>query len=99
MCVDSVSENASLILYSFLIKYSITAVYLKFLNNQHSHSRRLNGGPIEVVDTSLITAAQSAKFYPSSVNAPVETDITLKLNSRSFDDLTDLENAEFLYVL
>jgi len=71
----------------------VTAIYLTFLNRSHAARRRRAGKAADVVDTSLETTKNAAQ-------GKFETDgAEVALNARAFDDLTDLQNEDFIYVL
>ncbi|KIK62936.1 hypothetical protein GYMLUDRAFT_197181 [Collybiopsis luxurians FD-317 M1] len=64
----------------------VTAAYLAFRNKQQAAARRRLGKTAEVVDTSL--EVYSASQLKDGV-----------MNDKSFDDLTDCQNEDFIYVL
>jgi len=65
----------------------VGAAYLSWLNRQHAARRVALGKTGEVVDESL------EKYKGSSGNAKALS------NDQAFDDLTDLQNEDFIYVL
>ncbi|KAJ3554998.1 hypothetical protein NM688_g2813 [Phlebia brevispora] len=75
----------------------VTAAYLKFLNMRHIKGRRLAGMPTKIIDTSLSTTAETVRLQYDSDKATAKP--VAALNSRAFEDLTDLQNVEFVYVL
>ncbi|CAL1710357.1 unnamed protein product [Somion occarium] len=77
-----------------------TAVYLAFLNKRHAARRRRAGKTATVVDTSLETAVESARLQiQNEENGRKEGADASALNGRAFDDLTDVQNEDFIYVL
>ena len=53
-----------------------------------------------VIDTSLETAENSARFQlQNEENERKEGSDPTALNGRAFDDLTDSQNEDFIYVL
>ncbi|KAL0058349.1 hypothetical protein AAF712_014983 [Marasmius tenuissimus] len=66
----------------------ITAVYLKYLNKKHEATRLRVGKTVKVVDRSLESYKASDKRRRGEAK-----------NEQAFDDLTDLENEDFIYVL
>ncbi|KAI0033575.1 major facilitator superfamily domain-containing protein [Vararia minispora EC-137] len=81
---------ADLICWSALAGLVLVAVvYLSWLNARHAARRVALGKPAVVIDRSL------EKFRGTRTNAD-EKDAT---NDQAFDDLTDLQNEDFIYVL
>ncbi|KAI0069712.1 MFS general substrate transporter [Panus rudis PR-1116 ss-1] len=77
-----------------------TAAYLAFLNKRHAAKRKRAGKAAVIVDTSLETAEKSARLQiQNEENEKREGADPSKLNSQAFDDLTDLTNEDFIYVL
>ncbi|KAF8754606.1 Major Facilitator Superfamily [Rhizoctonia solani] len=79
----------------------VTALYLAFLNKQHASARRRAGKKAEVIDTSLEDskhARQAAKENEKSDGDESEG-TKRRLNDQAFNDLTDLQNEDFIYVL
>lgn len=74
----------------------ITAAYLALLNRQHAKRRKRAGKTAVVVDTSLeeyrVAAASATTTTDGEKHGPA-------LNDRAFDDLTDMKNEDFIYVL
>ena len=92
MCVNALlisSENNN--------KYSrVTAVYLSFLNKWHARTRRRLGKTVDIIDTSLETAKQSARIQKLNEEmGSVGVANRPALNSRAFDDLTDIQNESW----
>ncbi|KAF7315495.1 MFS general substrate transporter [Mycena indigotica] len=69
----------------------ITAAYLHYLNGRHAKRRVALGKTKKVVDTSLESASEVKRRAAANEG---EAD-----NLQSFDDLTDLRNEDFIYVL
>ncbi|CAE6464839.1 unnamed protein product [Rhizoctonia solani] len=79
----------------------VTALYLAFLNKQHAATRRRAGKKAEIIDTSLEDskrARQAAKENEMS-EGDESRGTKRRLNDQAFDDLTDLQNEDFIYVL
>lgn len=69
-----------------------TALYLHFLNKRQARRRVRKGKAAVVVDTSILTIEDAA----------LARDVNEKngeTNDQSFDDLTDFQNEDFVYVL
>ncbi|KAG9120726.1 hypothetical protein FRC07_003662 [Ceratobasidium sp. 392] len=77
----------------------IMALYLSFMNKQHAAARRRAGKKVVVIDTSLEDS--KAAREAAEKNNTVEGDEVVKrrLNDQAFNDLTDLQNEDFIYVL
>ncbi|TCD62052.1 hypothetical protein EIP91_007528 [Steccherinum ochraceum] len=72
-----------------------TAAYLAFLNKRHANTRIRLGKAAVIVDTSLETTEDAAKHQKETE----AQDGKEAVNSRAFDDLTDCQNEDFIYVL
>ncbi|KAJ7268743.1 MFS general substrate transporter [Mycena haematopus] len=70
----------------------VTAAYLKFLNKRHADRRAALGKQAKIFDTSLETVKEGKRRAAENATADVQ-------NLQSFDDLTDLANEDFIYVL
>lgn len=70
----------------------LTAAFLAFRNKQHAASRVRLGKAGVVVDTSLETRPNAAAHITQ------EDGITAR-NEKAFDDLTDSQNEDFIFVL
>ncbi|KAK1223983.1 hypothetical protein PQX77_013144 [Marasmius sp. AFHP31] len=66
----------------------VTAVYLKYLNRKHEATRLQMGKVGKVIDRSL----ESYKAMDKGKEGEAK-------NEQAFDDLTDLKNEDFIYVL
>ena len=71
-----------------------TAAFLALLNKKHARGRALAGRPGAIIDTSLLSADESARLKAQGVSTAADA-----LNGQAFDDLTDVENVDFIYVL
>lgn len=80
--------------------HSVTAAYLAFLNKRHAAARKRMGKAADVVDTSLETTKHAAvlQLRNEELEQKEGADPTV-LNSKAFDDLTDTQNEDFIYVL
>ncbi len=74
--------------------FSFTAAYLQLLNKRHAKARISAGKVGDLVDISLETVKQSAMLQRQK-----EQDGLAQLNQQAFDDLTDVRNEDFIYVL
>ncbi|CAE6444321.1 unnamed protein product [Rhizoctonia solani] len=79
----------------------VTALYLAFLNKQHAASRRRAGKKAEVIDTSLEDSKRARQAAKENEKPEGDESGGLKrrLNDQAFNDLTDLQNEDFIYVL
>ncbi|KAJ1305159.1 hypothetical protein OPQ81_000193 [Rhizoctonia solani] len=79
----------------------ITALYLSFLNKQHAAARRRAGKKAEIIDTSLEDSKRAREAAKENEKLEGGEDGALKrrLNDQAFNDLTDLQNEDFIYVL
>lgn len=71
-----------------------TAAFLAFRNKQQEKKRVSLGKPAKVIDTSLNLFKEKAK----ATGAPGEVE-AVAANEKAFDDLTDRQNEDFIYVL
>lgn len=93
-------RNRSVLLMPILHLNRVTAAYLTFLNHRHAAARRRIGKAAEVVDISLETAEQSERLQKlNEENERREGADPTVLNAKAFDDLTDTQNEDFIYVL
>ncbi|KAJ7859722.1 MFS general substrate transporter [Mycena leptocephala] len=76
----------------------VTAGYLTFLNKRHADRRVALGKPANIIDTSLETVREGRR-RADNATAPVDGDGQEAENLQSFDDLSDLVNEDFIYVL
>ncbi|KAK7680293.1 hypothetical protein QCA50_016533 [Cerrena zonata] len=77
-----------------------TAVYLTLLNKRHAARRHRLGKAAVIVDTSLETAKDSARIQLQNEESEIrEGADPSALNGQAFDDLTDSQNEDFIYVL
>lgn len=93
-----VADLACWIALSILVL--VTAAYLAFLNKRHAAARKRMGKAADVVDTSLETTKHAAvlQLRNEELEQKEGADPTV-LNSKAFDDLTDTQNEDFIYVL
>ena len=68
----------------------VTAAYLAFRNKQQANKRIRLGKPGIIVDRSL------EQYKDRDVDDGVAKD---EINNQAFDDLTDMQNEDFIYVL
>ncbi|KAJ7497483.1 MFS general substrate transporter [Mycena latifolia] len=71
----------------------VTAAYLAFLNKRHAARRVALGKAGKVIDTSLETISEGKRREGRAEEGGTAE------NLQSFDDLTDLANEDFIYVL
>ena len=84
---------SNLILFVVLIFITVLAtMYLMFLNKNHASKRVAAGKAATVVDQSMIGAHTHAT-HPEVENVPDGG-----LGEKAFDDMTDLQNEDFIYV-
>lgn len=75
----------------------ITTAYLGFLNKKHSQKRVLMGKQAVLFDSSLDSAEEvAARQALLNADGPVEGDAAE--GARAFENLTDLQNEEFIFV-
>ncbi|KAH7338323.1 MFS general substrate transporter [Rhizoctonia solani] len=79
----------------------ITALYLTFLNKQHAAARRRAGKKVDIIDTSLEDSKRAREAAKQNEKSEGGEDGGQKrrLNDQAFNDLTDLQNEDFIYVL
>lgn len=78
----------------------ITAAYLTYLNKRHANTRRRLGKTAELIDASLEDSKTAAKLQlANEEKSKSEGASPAAVNSRAFDDLTDVQNEDFIYVL
>ncbi|CAE6519835.1 unnamed protein product [Rhizoctonia solani] len=79
----------------------ITALYLTFLNKQHAAARRRAGKKVDIIDTSLEDSKRAREAAKQNEKSEAGEDGGQKrrLNDQAFNDLTDLQNEDFIYVL
>jgi len=77
-----------------------TAAYLAYLNKRHANERVRLGKAAVIVDTSLEDSKTAARMQiENEERERKEGADPTALNSRAFDDLTDVKNEDFIYVL
>ncbi|KAI0340252.1 MFS general substrate transporter [Trametopsis cervina] len=78
----------------------ITSGYLTLLNKRHAGARQRAGKAADVVDTSLESAKDAERLQHLNQEKERSTGADRAvLNSKAFDDLTDTQNEDFIYVL
>ena len=76
-----------------LVLACVTAAYLHYLNKQQEKKRIALGKPAKVIDTSILSIEDATKVR-AEINQ--REGVT---NDQAFDDLTDWQNEDFVYVL
>ncbi|OLN87698.1 putative transporter C757.13-like protein 2 [Colletotrichum chlorophyti] len=100
--------TSNLALYCVIVVLVIvTSLYLAFLNRSHSKRRVAMGKSAVIIDTSLFSAEEAEKMknagQPAGADghemaAAGETNAQDDVGARAFENLTDLENEEFVFV-
>lgn len=85
------SNLAMFVLIILLV--GVGALYITFLNKRHAAARERMGKSARVVDLSMAT---SSKLDADSVN---DGKAAGGVGDKAFDDVTDLKNEDFIYVL
>ncbi|KAG8723715.1 hypothetical protein FRC09_002053 [Ceratobasidium sp. 395] len=75
------------------------ALYLSFMNKQHAAARRRAGKKAIVIDTSLENSKEAREAAEKNNTIEGEKAVKRRLNNQAFNDLTDLQNEDFIYVL
>ncbi|TFK73221.1 allantoate permease [Pluteus cervinus] len=92
------SKGLSVLLASFCVcaaMVCITVAYLAYLNKWNERRRVAAGKPAKLVDYSMLTIEETREMRAKEAEgAPDQA----KIGKRAFDDLTDLQNDEFIYV-
>ncbi|KAG9098534.1 hypothetical protein FRC06_006241 [Ceratobasidium sp. 370] len=78
---------------------NIMALYLSFKNKQHAAARRRAGKKAVVIDASLEDSKAAREAAEKNSATEGEEVVRRRLNDQAFDDLTDLQNEDFIYVL
>jgi hypothetical protein len=76
----------------------ITTIYLRWLNKKHQSRRIALGGNGVVVDTSLDSAKEAAAKLAAAAAAAESLPEGQRFGDKAFDDLTDIQNEEFVFV-
>lgn len=85
--------HANLVLFvAIVVIVSTAAVYIKVLNRGHAARRVALGKPAEVVDLSM-EAAETLREKGEALNVEEGG-----VGENAFDDITDLQNEDFIYV-
>ncbi|TDZ16785.1 putative transporter [Colletotrichum orbiculare MAFF 240422] len=104
--------RSNLALYCVIIVLvGLASAYLAWLNRSHSRRRVAMGKSAVIVDTSLFSAAEAEKMRRAGRPPPAGADghemaeagedaaaAQENVGSRAFENLTDLENEEFVFV-
>jgi hypothetical protein len=73
--------------------------YLKYLNKKQEKRRIAAGRPAHVEDTSIMSMEDAEAYKLKLKNALAAEGKADDINEAAFDDLTDWENMDFIYVL
>ncbi|KZT60604.1 MFS general substrate transporter [Calocera cornea HHB12733] len=73
-----------------------TAAYLHYLNKKQEKRRIAAGRPGHVVDTSIMTLEEVEKHRQHQI---ATGQVEINTNDHAFEDLTDFQNMDFMYVL
>ncbi|OIW27878.1 MFS general substrate transporter [Coniochaeta ligniaria NRRL 30616] len=93
--------TANLILFVIEAIISILCMlYLKFLNKRHARQREQAGKSANVVDESMMDKSnvRSGKAVAIELEEAGQTNARAIAEDKGFDDTTDLENEDFIYV-
>ncbi|KAK1511391.1 major facilitator superfamily transporter, partial [Colletotrichum abscissum] len=102
--------TSNLVLYCVIVVLVVlVSLYLAFLNRSHSKRRVAMGKSAVIIDTSLFSAAEAEKAKQEQaaqiagdngheMAAAGEEQAEENVGARAFDNLTDLENEEFVFV-
>ncbi|KAI1500410.1 major facilitator superfamily domain-containing protein [Biscogniauxia marginata] len=99
--------KSNLALYIIIVVLVVvTSVYLRILNKSHANKRVAMGKPAVLVDTSLDSAKEAAAKQALAKAdgtaegnaAAIEEATKMVVGERAFENLTDLENEEFVFV-
>lgn len=102
--------RSNLALYCLIIvMVGATSAYLAFLNKSHSKRRVAMGKSAVIIDTSLLSAAEAERMQAAGqltgtgdgqemAAAGDEGTTAGDVGARAFENLTDLQNEEFVFV-
>ncbi|WYZ43126.1 hypothetical protein EsH8_VI_000825 [Colletotrichum jinshuiense] len=100
--------TSNLVLYCVIVMLVVaTSLYLAFLNRSHSKRRVAMGKSAVIIDTSLFSAEEAEKMKQAGqstgdngheLTTSGEENVQDNVGARAFDNLTDLENEEFVFV-
>ncbi|KIM81601.1 hypothetical protein PILCRDRAFT_821381 [Piloderma croceum F 1598] len=76
----------------------LMGAYLSYLNKKQEQRRIAAGRPGPVPDTSIMTL-EAAETYKASCTLANEPNGAIAENAHAFEDLTDFQNMDFIYVL
>lgn len=88
------SNLAMFILIIFLV--GVGALYITYLNKRHAAARERMGKSARVVDLSMAKSSKLASEDDTAVN---DGKAAGGVGDKAFDDVTDLKNEDFIYVL
>ncbi|CAK7210360.1 hypothetical protein SBRCBS47491_000751 [Sporothrix bragantina] len=92
--------RSNLALYIVLIVLSlITMAYLQYLNKSHAARRVAAGKSATIIDISLHSAADADRMMQEMAAQGEMGENGAPTGDRAFENLTDLENDEFVFVL
>ncbi|QRW07496.1 major facilitator superfamily transporter [Ceratobasidium sp. AG-Ba] len=84
---------------AFAVLTPTMALYLSFLNRKHAAARRRAGKKAVVIDTSLEDSKAARAAAEKNNAGEGEEVLKRRLNDQAFNDLTDMQNEDFIYVL
>jgi hypothetical protein len=93
--------RSNLALFCLLILLvATTSAYIAYLNKRHAEKRVSMGKSAVIVDTSLESAKVAATMQDATHGTGVVGDGTGAdaVGEHAFEDMTDLENEEFIFV-
>ncbi|CAK7214050.1 hypothetical protein SCUCBS95973_002014 [Sporothrix curviconia] len=91
--------RSNLALYVVLIVLSLlTMAYLRYLNQSHAARRVAAGKSATIVDISLFSAADADRMMQEMAAQGEMGENGAPTGDRAFENLTDLENDEFVFV-
>lgn len=100
--------RANFLLYLLIIGLvAVTMLYLRLLNRSHARRRVALGKSAVIVDVSLDSAEEAAARQAARQRLTdseaverneEETSSSSRLGERAFENLTDLQNEEFVFV-
>ena len=79
-----------------IVLVGVGALYITYLNKRHAKERERLGKPAYVVDLSM---AKSSKLVNEEGGAINDGKTAGGVGAKVFDDVTDLKNEDFIYVL
>jgi len=79
-----------------IVLVGVGALYITYLNKRHAKERERLGKSAYVVDLSM---AKSSKLVNNEEGSGAINDGKASGGDKAFDDVTDLKNEDFIYVL